>query len=181
MRTTSRFSLLRHKLRSCIVQRMSILLGFLVVFPGCGSSQEPLAEQEKPQDQKRQAARQNAVSKVETLSAFDTGAAAARLSIEQDRLLLKEYPPLPYPPGQNFYVELLEKECGVKSIVGKPGDTPEEQFIQQMRGWNSVMRPEIQRRFGEDIFERLQAEAQRQFQESRAAPLSDPSPNVGNG
>lgn len=158
------------------MQRMSILLGFLVVFPGCGSSQEPHTDQENPL-----VARQDVASKVETLSAFDTGAAAARLSIEQDRLLLKEYPPLPYPPGQNFYVELLEKECGVKSIVGKPGDTPEEQFIQQMRGWNSVMRPEIQRRFGEDIFERLQAEAQRQFQESRAAPLSDPSPNVGNG
>lgn len=156
------------------MQRMSILLGFLVVFPGCGSSPEQHVDQGKLQDQKAQAARQDAASKVETLSAFDTGAAAARLSIEQDRLLLKEYPPLPYPPGQNFYVELLEKECGVKGIVGKPGDTPEDQFIQQVRGWNSVMRAEIQRRFGEDIFDRLQAEAQRQFRQSLNLPEAAP-------
>jgi hypothetical protein len=157
------------------VQRMSILLGFLVVFPGCGSSQEPHTDQENPL-----VARQDVASKVATLSAFEIGAAAARQSIEQDILVLKEYPPLPYPPGHNFYVALLEKECGVKSIVGKPGDTPEDQFIQQVQGWNSVMRPEIQRRFGEDIFERLEVEAQRQFQDSRGAQEVKPTPILGN-
>ena len=165
------------------MQRMTMLAGCLMLAIGCGTPKEQQLQQPQqgqPELQQDTSVEQGAAPRVIPLSAFETGAAVARQSIEQDILQLKEYPPLPYPPGHNFYVALLEKECGVKGVVGKPGDTPEDQFIKQVQGWNSVMRPEIQRRFGEDIFERLQAEAQRQFQDSRGAQEVKPTPILGN-
>ena len=99
------------------------------------------------------------------------GAAAAQQSIERgDPLVLKEYPPLPYPPGHNIYTDLLEERCQVQWKLVRPGELPEELFIQQIKGWNVVIEEEIRKRHGATIMDDLYNESQQRFKQQRANP-----------
>ncbi len=99
------------------------------------------------------------------------GAASAHQSIERgDPLVLKEYPPLPYPPGHNIYTDLLEERCQVQWQLVRPGELPEEGFIQQVQGWNEVIEKEIRNRHGATIMEDLSSESQRLFKQQRGGP-----------
>lgn len=97
----------------------------------------------------------------ENLHGRDQGIQQASEAIARDMLILKEYPPLPYPPGHNIYTALLRDRCGVtfEVIDQLPAGVTAEQFREEISGWNSTMESEIKRRFGEDIFEKLQSEA----------------------
>jgi hypothetical protein len=82
-----------------------------------------------------------------------TGMKAAVADIAAGKLKQK-FPPFPDSPQQRNYTELLKQECGVESQVvggyrgpGKVGD--------EMKGYNDVMRVEIEYRFGAGILDRL--------------------------
>lgn len=93
------------------------------------------------------------------------GAKDAADAIAADQLMLKEYPPLPYPPGHGEYVQLLRDRCGVAYEVPRlPPGVAEADFVQEVHGWNETMEAELKRKFGNDIFERLQEEARRLWQ-----------------
>lgn len=91
------------------------------------------------------------------------GEREAEEAILNGKLVLKQYPPLPYPPGQQIYVRLLKTRCGVES-VSLPSDYPGEpkQIREEVAAWNAVMKKEIRRQFGDGIFEDLETQAKQQ-------------------
>lgn len=159
------------RVHHCGVKTTAVLALGLFLLAGCQKRANSSAEDNRNPREQAERDDDSAAHQSDSLSAFDEGVEGARESIRLDQLVLKEYPPLPYPPGHNLYTALLKSECNVESVVGRPGDVPEQQFIEQVRGWNSVMRAEIEKRFGADVFERLQAEAQNQFKESLKGPF----------
>lgn len=98
-------------------------------------------------------------------SARDKGVEEAASAIAAGQLKLKEYPPLPSPPGHGEYVQLLRERCGVEYEVPKlpPGVTKAD-FIQEVRGWNDTMRAEIMRKFGPGILQQLQEEGRKRWE-----------------
>lgn len=90
------------------------------------------------------------------------GAREAQDAVAAGRLLLKEYPPLPSPPHHGKYVALLKERCGVEYEVPRlPPGMAEQDFIQEVGGWNEVMESAIQQKHGADIFSNLRDEAAR--------------------
>jgi hypothetical protein len=82
-----------------------------------------------------------------------TGMKAAVADIEAGKLKQK-FPPFPDSLQHRNYTEFLKKECGVESQVvggfagpGKVGD--------EMKGYNDVMRVEIEYRFGPGFLDKL--------------------------
>jgi hypothetical protein len=63
------------------------------------------------------------------------------------------FPPAPFPPDHPEYVKLLKQECGVESEV-------DSKAVDEMNGYNDVMRAEIEHRFGRGILDQLQKKAQ---------------------
>ena len=105
------------------------------------------------------------------VDARQAGAEAARQAIERgDPLRLLEYPPLPYPPGHNIYTDLLKQRCQVEWEMGRPGELPEELYIQHVQGWNSAVEAEIRKRYGQSIMDDLYRESQQIFQQQRDNP-----------
>jgi hypothetical protein len=94
------------------------------------------------------------------------GAREASEAIRAGKLKLKEYPPLPSPANHVAYVRLLRERCGVQYEVPAlvPG-VSDADFTREVQGWNEVMQAEIKRKFGADIFERLQEEASKRWQD----------------
>jgi hypothetical protein len=104
----------------------------------------------------------------------DKGVKDAAEAIDAGKLMLKEYPPLPYPPGHQEYVQLLRDQCGVEYEVARiPWLVAEADFIQEVRGWNETMEAEVERKFGVDIFDRLHEEASQLWQ-TQLNPSSNP-------
>lgn len=98
-------------------------------------------------------------------SGREKGATDAASAIAAGKLKLKEYPPLPYPPGHGEYLQLLRDRCGIEyEVVKLPAGVDENDFIMEVQGWNEVMKAEIKRQHGADIFGRLEAEAQAAWQ-----------------
>ncbi|MBM3999480.1 MAG: hypothetical protein FJ297_08085 [Planctomycetes bacterium] len=94
------------------------------------------------------------------------GAQEATDAIAAGALKLKEYPPLPYPPGYQEYVALLRERCGVEyEVCERLPDVDEAALIRHVREWNAVMEAEIERVYGAGILERLREEAQRRRSE----------------
>jgi hypothetical protein len=101
-----------------------------------------------------------------TPSGRETGVKGATDAIAAGALKLKEYPPLPYPPGHQEYVALLRERCRVGYEVPQlPPGVAEADFIQEVRGWNEVVEAEIKRKHGAGIFEELHEEARKRWQE----------------
>lgn len=99
-------------------------------------------------------------------SSREKGVREAKEAIAAGKLKLKEYPPLPSPPGHNEYVRLLRERCGVEGEVPQlPPGVSERDFIQEVAGWNETMRAEIMRKFGNDIFDKLQEEGRKLWKE----------------
>ena len=74
-------------------------------------------------------------------SGSDKGAREAAAAIAAGDLKLKEYPPLPYPPGHREYVQLLRDRCGVEYELPKlPPGVGKAVFVQEVRAWNDVMK-----------------------------------------
>ncbi|MBC8875274.1 MAG: hypothetical protein H8E44_38110 [Planctomycetes bacterium] len=105
-------------------------------------------------------------------SGREKGVREATAAIAAKQFKLKEYPPLPYPPGHQEYVKLLRERCGVDYEVPKlPSGLSEDVFIQEVRGWNDTMKAEIRRQFGEGIFGELDEEARKRW-EAQVNPKS---------
>ena len=99
-------------------------------------------------------------------SSRDKGAKEATDAVAAGTLKLKEYPPLPNPPGHREYVALLRERCGVGYEVPRlPPGVAEADFIQEVRGWNAVMEATVKQKHGAGIFEELQEEARKRWQE----------------
>ena len=100
----------------------------------------------------------NSVTATERSS--DEAAKAAADAVAAGKLLLKEYPPLPSPPGQSQYVELLKQRCGVDyQVPALPAGVSETEFMAQVRAWNEVMTVAIEKKFGAGILTQLRNEA----------------------
>ena len=105
------------------------------------------------------------------VDARQAGAEAARQAIERgDPLRLLEYPPLPYPPCHNIYTDLLKQRWQVEWEMGRPGELPEELYVQEVQGWNSTVEAEIRKRYGQSIMDDLYRESQQIFQQQRDNP-----------
>ena len=120
---------------------------------------------------------------VELAQAYKRGQTAATAALAEGKLKIKEYPPLPSPPEHGEYIALLRERCGVayESVVSpKPGIDP--LLVEEVRGWNDVMQPAIQNKFGPDIFTILTKEAQQRFGASPNPAASGPneSPSRSN-
>jgi hypothetical protein len=88
------------------------------------------------------------------------GAAKATADAAAGILLLKEYRPLPSPPGHSLYVELLKQRCGVDyQVPALPAGVSETEFIDQVQAWNAVMTAAIEKKFGAGILTQLRNEA----------------------
>jgi hypothetical protein len=99
-----------------------------------------------------------------SVSAHAKGVRDAMVATKAGSLKLKEYPPLPSPAYQGEYISLLKERCGVDyEAPTLPPGVSEADFIQEVRGWNETMEPEIQRKFGPDILTRLQEEAEKRW------------------
>ncbi len=100
-------------------------------------------------------------------SSADKGACEAQTSIAKNVLILKQYPPLPNPPGHDHYVQLLQSRCGV-TWESLPSDHPGQpaNIRAEVRAWNLTMETEIRKRFGETILSDLQEQAKQLFQQS---------------
>ena len=134
------------------MEKTLVILFLLAGLAGCQQQKESSARRAKGEGRK-------------------AGAVAARQSIERgDPLVLKEYPPLPYPPGHNIYTDLLEERCQVQWKLVRPGELPEEFFIQQVQGWNVVIEEEIRNRHGATIMDDLYNESQQLFKQQRVNP-----------
>ena len=97
-------------------------------------------------------------------SGREKGVREATAAIAAGQLKLKEYPPLPYPPGHLEYVKLLRERCGVEYEVPKlPSGVSKDVFIQEVRGWNDTMKAEIRRQFGANVFSELEEAARKQW------------------
>jgi hypothetical protein len=91
------------------------------------------------------------------------GMKAAVADIEAGKLKLK-YMPLPAPPWQGRYVELLRKECGVEWETVEKATAD---LIAEMGGYDDVMIVEIEHRFGKGILEKLQKKAEADFRKEK--------------
>ncbi len=85
------------------------------------------------------------------------GKDAAACDIMAGKLVLRSQN-LPYPPGENEYTKLLKDRCGFtfKVITGKLTDADD--------AYNPAMKAEAKRKFGNDIFALLKAEARTNFE-----------------
>jgi hypothetical protein len=99
-------------------------------------------------------------------SGREKGAREAADAIAAGTLKLKEYPPLPSPPGHQEYVELLRERCGVGYEVPRlPPGVAQADFIQEVRGWNEAVKAKVKQKHGAGIFEQLHEEARKRWQE----------------
>jgi hypothetical protein len=89
------------------------------------------------------------------------GVAGANDAIAKDKLLLKEYPPLPAPGWHGEYVKLLKErcKCDYQVIAGKLAKEQED----EIKGWNETIQAELRRRHGEMIIADLQKEAEQRW------------------
>jgi hypothetical protein len=91
---------------------------------------------------------------------------AALADIEAGKLKQKSFP-LPDPPWQGHYVEILRKECGVEwETVTDKAAAP---LTAEMGGYNDIMRVEIEHRFGRDTLDKHQKKAEAEFRKSKAS------------
>ncbi len=91
------------------------------------------------------------------------GMKAAIADIELEKLKQKSGA-LPDPPWHRRYVELLSDECGVEWETVT--DKPTTKLIAEMRGYNDVMRAEIEDRFGPNILDKLRKKAETEYRKS---------------
>ncbi|MCM2374721.1 hypothetical protein [Aporhodopirellula aestuarii] len=91
------------------------------------------------------------------ISACDRATKDAAASIAAGYITLKEYPPLPAPPGHDEYIQLLRERCNVtyEVVSDVPQGVSKNDFIQEVRCWNEVMEAEIRMKHGEAVFTKL--------------------------
>jgi hypothetical protein len=94
-----------------------------------------------------------------TAEANAKGTQAAEADVANGVLKQKEFPPLPYSKQQIDFIKLLKSECGVAwEVVQGPIDS--QPLRAEVAAYNAVMRREIERRFGADIFQKLRERAE---------------------
>ena len=99
-----------------------------------------------------------AIESTETETTTQAGKDAAADDITAGKLVLLSQN-LPSPPGHNEYTKLLTDRCGFsfKMVAGKLTDAD--------NAYNESMMAEARRKYGNDIFSRLKAEAKTNFEQ----------------
>ena len=94
----------------------------------------------------------------ETETTTQAGKDAAADDITAGKLVLRSQN-LPSPPGHNEYTKLLTDRCGFsfEMVAGKLTDAD--------NAYNEAMMAEARRKYGNDIFSRLKAEAKTNFEQ----------------
>jgi hypothetical protein len=71
-------------------------------------------------------------------------------------------------PADHFreYSQLMQKQYGVK-VRGVAGCIVEPDIMAHLRGYNDVMEPEIERRFGKGIWSRVNVDAQKLYEHNQ--------------
>jgi predicted Zn finger-like uncharacterized protein len=136
-----------------------ILLGLLPVRMAREAQVEAVAAQAEAQHAAEEVARDEAVLQ---LPGFAKGVADATDAIAKDKLLLKEYPPLPAPGWHGEYSKLLKEKCKCDYQVIGAANLPKDQQ-DEIRGWNETMQAELRRRHGATIIEDLNMEAEKRW------------------
>jgi hypothetical protein len=95
---------------------------------------------------------------------FAKGVAEATDAIAKEKLLLKEYPPLPAPAWHGDYIKLLQERCQCDYQVINGADLPKDQ-VDEIKGWNETMTAELARRHGKTIIADLHAEAEKRWRD----------------
>lgn len=90
------------------------------------------------------------------------GRAEAADAIAKDKLLLKEYPPLPAPAWHSEYIKLLKERCKCDYQVIQEQNLPKAQ-VDEINAWNEAMTAELIRRHGPKIMMELHAEAEKRW------------------
>ena len=67
--------------------------------------------------------------------------------------------PLPSPPWHGRYIKILREECGVR--WENVNDTSKE-IRDQIKGYNDVIRAEVEHRFGRDVISRMHERAKKE-------------------
>lgn len=97
-------------------------------------------------------------------SSYTQGVQDAKVAIENDKIVLKEYPALPSPPGHSLYVQNL-KAVGIGYQVPQlPPGVEHADFVEEVRGWNETMKLRIQEQFGKNALGEMRAQASKQWQ-----------------
>jgi hypothetical protein len=98
------------------------------------------------------------------------GIADAKTALGKGVLLIKEYPPLPSPAEHGDYIKLLKEKCNCDyEVVGMTDTVYTADLIEEVAGWNDVMKAEIRSKHGATIIEDLQTEARKRW-EARTQP-----------
>jgi hypothetical protein len=109
-------------------------------------------------------------------AAQEKGDAEARSAVKAGKLKLKEFPPKPYPPGHEFFVQLLREKCQVAyEVMQLPAGMKSAAFAEEISAWNAVMQAEIQSKFGADILDQLHKEALNRWQEKLNSGKNGPA------
>jgi hypothetical protein len=88
------------------------------------------------------------------------GAKEAADAIAAGTLKLKDYPPPPSPAWYGEYIRLLKERHIEYEAPSLPPGVSDADFREEVRGWNDAMTAEINKRFGADLLQKLQKEAQ---------------------
>jgi len=98
------------------------------------------------------------------LPGFAKGVADAKDAVAKDKLLLKEYPPLPAPGWHGEHIKLLKEKCKCDYQVIGDQNLPKDQQ-EEIRGWNETMQAELRRRHGPTIIADLNKEAEKRWRD----------------
>ncbi len=117
----------------------------------------PVVRQEAPQLPR--AHRTDKLDKLDLIHpSFVKGSTDAKDAIAQNKLLLKEYPPLPAPGWHGEYIKNLKDRCNCDYVVIGEAKLPKDQ-VEEIHGWNDAMEAELRRRHGETILVDLNTDA----------------------
>ena len=103
-------------------------------------------------------ASKNEPPKVKPTPARLKGMKAAVADLEKGVLKQKEYPPLPYQAAYLNFIRLLKSKCGVEWDVINSTSVSQE-LLDEVGGYNVVMRADVEHRFGREIFAKLRKKA----------------------
>jgi len=110
----------------------------------------------------REALDHAAKAKAAKAPGFAKGVVDAMDAIAKDKLLLKEYPPLPAPGWHGEYIKLLKERCKCDYRVIGVANLPKDQQ-DEIWGWNETMQAELRLRYGATIIEDLNKEAEKRW------------------
>lgn len=97
-------------------------------------------------------------------SAYQAGRVEAETDLHAGRFVIEDYG---FPrKGQAEYAEILKRRCDIE-LRRVASDIVDLKAYGHAFGYNDVSKPEIKRRFGDDVLEKAQEEAAKHYDEQQ--------------